>query len=212
MKLGTALILTTFVILSACSSNEYIPHEGDLLFEVSENSVMSEAITASTAQHDSIKYDHVAIFVLCDGIPSVIEASTAHGVAQTSWADFVSSSNHINGKPGLVVMRINQKAMRISQAVTRAKTYLGEPYDWSYLPDNGKMYCSELVYEAFLDADGKPLFTAKPMNFRNAKGEMPAFWTELFQKLDEPIPEGVLGTNPNEMAKDSMLMEVYRCF
>ncbi len=212
MKHYILFVLSACYILSACSSSEYIPHEGDLLFQVSETSPMSEAITESTAQHDSIKYDHVAIFTLHDGMPSVIEASTTHGVRRTSWADFVTSSPLVDGRPGVVVMRVHENPKLIQQAVSRAETHLGEPYDWSYLPDNGKTYCSELIYESYVDAEGKPLFRAKPMNFRNAKGEIPLFWAELFQKLGEPIPEGVLGTNPNEMSKDSILIEAYSYF
>ena len=50
------------------------------------------------------------------------------------------------------------------------------------------------------------------MNFRAADGTMPAFWTELFEKLGEPIPEGVPGTNPNDMAREGVLTEVGRYF
>ena len=34
---------------------------------------------------------------------------------------------------------------------------------------------------------------------------MPLFWTELFAKAGEEIPEGVPGTNPNDMARESIL-------
>lgn len=98
-------------------------------------------------------------------------------------------------------------------AVTRALGHLGEVYDWSYRPDNGKMYCSELVYESFRKKDGSPLFKARQMNFRDADGNMPAFWTSLFDKIGEPVPGGgVPGTNPNDMSKEDVLREVYRFF
>ena len=50
------------------------------------------------------------------------------------------------------------------------------------------------------------------MNFRAADGHMPAFWTELFDRLGEPIPEGIPGTNPNDLAKEPVLQEVWRFF
>ena len=87
---------------------------------------------------------------------------------------------------------------------------LGLPYDWSYLPGNGKIYCSELVYESFIDRGGKHVFTASPMNFRDSGGNLPEFWSDLFARLGEKVPEGVPGTNPNGLARESCLTEVYR--
>ncbi len=50
------------------------------------------------------------------------------------------------------------------------------------------------------------------MNFRAADGSMPPFWNELFAKLGEEIPEGLPGTNPNDMSRDTLLTEVFRWF
>ncbi|MCI1640470.1 MAG: hypothetical protein LKI42_04255 [Bacteroidales bacterium] len=197
--------------VSSCNEKKFLPKEGDLVFEVSEPSAFSDAITDATAQKDSIKYSHVAVFDMENGKPYVIEASSKKGVVLTPWQDFVDSSRQINGKPGLVVMRVD-KAFPLSEAVKRAKSLIGESYDWSFLPDNGKMYCSELVYMSYRYKDGTPVFTEHPMNFLDSKGEMPAFWTELFNKLGEPVPQGVPGTNPNDMSKEPVLKEVHRYF
>jgi Uncharacterized distant relative of cell wall-associated hydrolases len=97
-------------------------------------------------------------------------------------------------------------------AIRRARSRLGQPYDYSFLPDNGKLYCSELVWECYRTEDGKPVFAARPMNFRSEDGTMPQFWVELYARLGEPIPEGVPGTNPNDMAKEEVLTEIYRYF
>ena len=99
-----------------------------------------------------------------------------------------------------------------AQALERARERLGLPYDYSFRPDNGKLYCSELVWECYRRLDGSPRFPARPMNFRAPDGSMPAFWTELFERLGEQIPEGVPGTNPNDMARDPQLDEVGRWF
>ena len=89
---------------------------------------------------------------------------------------------------------------------------MGQHYDYSFQPDNGKLYCSELVWESYLAPDGSRIFPARPMNFRAADGSMPPFWSELFAKLGEEIPENVPGTNPNDMARDTALTEVFRWF
>lgn len=74
------------------------------------------------------------------------------------------------------------------------------------------MYCSELVYESFLTDDYRHIFTANPMSFRDKDGQIPEFWGRLFSELGEPVPEGVPGTNPNDMAHDTIVKEVYRMF
>jgi len=203
-------MLQVSVIVSA--QTRYVPQEGDLLFVAAGNSDMSGAIAAATAQHDSVKFVHVAVVALnADRKPYIIEASVKKGVVCTGWDDFILSSPKIKEKPGIVVKRVSV-AFPADEAVARAKEHLGEEYDWMYCPDNGKMYCSELVYDCFRKEDGSPLFTARPMNFRDDEGNMPVFWSELFNKLGEPVPEGVLGTNPNDMSKEPILTEVYRFF
>lgn len=201
-----------FAVSRLFAQTEYIPRNGDLLFLAAGRSAMSDAISDATAWNDSIKFVHVAIVGLEeDGCPYIIEASDKKGVVLTAWDDFIRSSSQINGNPAVVVKRVCID-FPLDEAVAKAREHLGEAYDWFYCPDNGRMYCSELVYESYCKSDGTPLFTARPMNFRDAEGKIPAFWTELFNKLGEPVPEGVLGTNPNDMSKEPVLMEVYRFF
>ena len=93
-------------------------------------------------------------------------------------------------------------------SVERAKCRLGLPYDVYFLPDNGAFYCSELVQECYLDEDGNPIFRSAPMNFKNAEGEFPSYWEQLFARLGEEIPQGLPGTNPQAMSADPRLREV----
>ncbi len=74
------------------------------------------------------------------------------------------------------------------------------------------MYCSELIYESYRLDDGRALFSARPMNFRDADGNLPDFWRTLFEESGDPIPEGVPGTNPHELSKESVLTEVWHGF
>ena len=73
------------------------------------------------------------------------------------------------------------------------------------MPDNGAMYCSELVYECYLMCDGQHLFEAKPMNWRDKEGNLPQYWQEHFEKLGMPVPEGVPGTNPTDLSRSPQL-------
>lgn len=211
MKIFHILCILAVALQTACTDRGYVPQEGDLLFRVAGTSAASRAIADATAWRDSVRFSHVAIVATENGKPYIIEASGREGVTRTEWDDFMTSSPQIGGKAGVVAMRVTAD-FSASKAIERAKGHMGEEYDLHYLPNNGKMYCSELVYECFLKDDGTPLFSAAPMNFRDSNGDMPRFWIELFEKLNEPIPEGVKGTNPNDMSKEPVLREVHRFF
>ena len=203
-------IIAAFLTLSCSSAGEFVPREGDLAFVLAGESAFSGAITAATASQDSLKFDHVAIIGVEDGVPYVVEAA-GQGVVRRTWSEFLASAPSVGGRPGIVVKRVTAD-FPVHESVLAAESHVGEPYDWYYLPDNGRMYCSELVYESFRYQDGSPVFSAYPMNFRDADGEMPAFWTELFASLGEPVPEGMPGTNPSDMSKEPVLQEVHRYF
>lgn len=208
----TFYLIIAIALLQACSSSHYQPREGDLLFQLASSTDFSQAIADATAQRDSLKFDHVGI-VASDslGNPYIIEATSRGGVKRTAWQDFLADAPDINGKPGVVAMRLTEP-FDSKAAIRRALSHIGEEYDWTFMPDNGRTYCSELVYESYLHADGSHIFTAQPMNFRDKDGNMPQFWTDLFGKLGMQIPEGVPGTNPNDMSKEASLREAHRFF
>ena len=52
------------------------------------------------------------------------------------------------------------------------------------------------------------LFEAKPMNWRNADGELPKYWVKHFKKLKKPVPEGVMGTNPTDLSRSPLLRKL----
>ena len=169
-------ILTAFAtaLLASCSQENFVPQDGDLLFCTSGNTAMSQAITTATRTRNHIQYDHVAVYANVDGVPSVIEASAQAGVCVVSWEEFLERADRIDGKPGIDVMRI-QEDVDITAAIERALGFRGQEYDWHFLPSNGRMYCSELVYESFLRRDGSHVFTAVPMSFRDKDGNMRYF-------------------------------------
>lgn len=214
MKLRKILLLLTAVGLQvSCTVKNFNPQDGDLLFCVAGTSEMSGAITSATAAvTDSLNFDHVAVFCRMDGEQTVIEASAGKGaVVRTSLDKFLSEQEPVGGKPGVVVMRVKGDFDSAASA-RRAESMLGLKYDWAYLPSNGRLYCSELIYESFLDSLGRHIFPAKPMNFRSPDGTLPQFWQELFDSLGTPVPEGLPGTNPNDLSKADCLVEVFRYF
>ena len=200
------------IILFSFAANAYELKNGDLIFQIEDNGDFSQAISKSTSFDDSLSFVHVGIIEVKNNDDIVvIEASPKNGVCITPLEAFLKESPFIDGKPGVVVKRLNIN-FPVKETIKKAKSHLGEDYDWWYLPDNGKMYCSELIYESYRDVNNKPLFEAKPMNFRNSDGSMPEFWINLFKKLNQPVPEGVPGTNPQDLAKDKNLIEIHRFF
>lgn len=208
-----ALVLISLLTYSwPChSQSHYIPQNGDLLFVTKSQSDFSEAISIATATNDYMPFVHVAIISIDHGQPRVIEASDHNGVVNVPLSEFIASASLVNGRPGIVVKRV-VSGCSPEAAAKRAHSFIGLPYDWSFLPDNNKIYCSELVYECFLNDAGEHVFNTLPMNFRDATGKIPDFWVELFKKTGENIPEGIAGTNPNDMSTAEFLVEIYRFF
>lgn len=208
-KLRPYIIYIGILLLTGgCSTAENGLRNGDLIFESVGDSAAAKAIDAATASVGEESFSHVAIIeVAKDGI-YVIEAASESGVRRITLDEFLDAATHDkDGRPAVTVMRLAGEHDTASY-IANAKRHIGEPYDRYFMPDNGRMYCSELVYESFRDENGKHVFTARPMNFRAADGSMPQYWIELFESLGEPIPQGVLGTNPNDMAREKCLERV----
>lgn len=207
-------IISLILILNFISSGFSFSQElktGDLLFQIGGDSDFSSAITSSTATEDSLKFDHVAIIYIKTDSIMVLEASPKYGVHETSLIKFLEDSPKVNGKPGVIVKRLKCD-YSVKKTIDRALSQIGKDYDWLYLPDNDKIYCSELVYLSFVNDDEQPIFKTNPMNFRNRDGSMPEFWTKLYRQLGTEVPEGIPGTNPNDMSKNEFLIEIYRYF
>lgn len=195
---------------SACRPEAPRFQTGDLIFQCGEGA-MSGAIEAATSRDREVSFSHVGIILAGQPTDSVLEATSEGGVRITAIADFLARSARREGRPAAVVMRLCDTT-GVAASVARARTRRGASYDYSFRPDNGRYYCSELVCEHYLRPDDKPIFAAQPMNFRAPDGTMPAYWVELFDRLGEPIPEGVPGTNPNDLSHNEELYELFRWF
>lgn len=172
---------------------------GDLLF-FRDTTGMGSAVRESTG-----KYTHVALVESVDDTVWVIDATQRYGVSRRPLTIKYGSS----GFPD--VYRFKYGCFSIDSVLARARSFIGQPYDNAFLPDNGALYCSELVYEVFLNDcsdKGKHLIEAKPMNWRDKNGNLPKYWKKHFKKLGMPVPEGVPGTNPTDLSRSPMLHKV----
>ena len=202
-----------FFLAFSCTGQDCLK-TGDLVFvgipagySLDEGS-MDSAIAAATGAPDSLNLIHVAIAEVEDGQPWIIDATIKYGVDRHPLDTFLTQFTLKDGSlPTFQVMRLKDEKVA-QQAVERAKIFLGTPYDVAFLPDNGAFYCTELVQVSYLTEDGTRIFPSAPMNFKNADGEFPVYWQQLFDWLGEPIPQDEPGTNPQAMARDPHLRPV----
>lgn len=165
----------------------------DLLF-YSDTAGMGAAVKESTGQ-----YTHVALVESVGDTVWIIDATQRYGVSRRP---LLRTPDGMKQYPDVFRLTV---PLDTAAALTRARSFVGQPYDNAFLPDNGALYCSELIYECFRDSAGNPIFEALPMNWRNADGELPHYWVEHFKQLKMPVPEGVPGTNPTDMSRSLLL-------
>lgn len=195
-------VMMCLALALCCCSHENRLRNGDLIFERAGQGRMSEAIDSATSHGDEAEsFSHVAIVEVSGDSVYVIEAVPKHGVRRVTFDEYMADSADI------VVMRLDGN-YDASSFIENAKRFIGQPYDFWFMPDNGKMYCSELVYESYRDDCGEPIFETKPMNFRASDGSVPQYWVDLFDELGASIPHGVPGTNPNDMSRSPLLIPV----
>jgi len=176
----------------------YTMQTGDLLFLNENKSDMEKAITASTGA-----YTHVAL-VECDSADDVwiIEALPEKGVRRISYEQF-KREHLLWFSSGICDFYRLTAPFDTAAVIARAKSFVGKPYDNAFLPDNDAYYCSELIEVVF-----GGLFPSKPMNWRDADGNLPEYWKKHFEELGVPVPEGVPGTNPTDLSRSRILKKL----
>ena len=153
---------------------------------------MDDAISSSTGDG----FVHVAIVeVDSEGTVWLIDATPQKGVIREKLLE----------EKGNMVLKRLKDSSGVAASVQRAKGLIGSSYDFTFLPDNDAYYCSELVYECFLRPDGSHIFSCQPMNFLDSEGNLPEYWKELFEKLQMDVPQGIPGTNPEDLSRSTTL-------
>ena len=210
-----AYLLIVILTIAGCRAADTI-RTGDLVFvgipqdySLDPDS-MSSAISDATGS-GSINLIHVAILEVGKDTTWIIDATIKHGVDRHPLDTFLKDFTLKDGSmPVFIVKRLKDSRMA-EQFVENAKKFLGRPYDVWFSPDNEAMYCSELVRDSYRTPDGGYLFDAKPMNFKNAEGEFPLYWQQLFALIGQSIPQDEPGTNPQDMSQASVLITVPVC-
>ncbi len=124
----------------------YRPQEGDIVFQsLPEGPLVDaiEGITGSPFSHCGVVIkNHAGDWVVSEAIGEVRETPLHLWVVRGRGAR-------------LDVWRWREMTSRDPQTLKAAlTTYLGRPYDFRYAPDDGAIYCSELVFKAYRQAYG----------------------------------------------------------
>ena len=174
---------------------------GDIIFQSMNCGPLCEAINEVTQGYQGKDFSHLGLVLIQNDSIYIIEAGGKE-VKLTPYKTFKTYT-----KEEMYVGRLKPKYRKyIPEAIAFSLKQMGTPYDEEYLYDNGKYYCSELIYDAFLEAYKKPLFQMFPMTFKSPKtNEYFDVWEEYYQNLKMEIPEGELGCNPGGISTSDKL-------
>lgn len=181
--------------------------DGDLLFQDLDCGALCDAIKAVTESVNGKNFSHCAIVVKINDTLKVIEA-IGEKVQVNSLQHFFERCGHTTTLKCVTIARVKNKYKKLLiKATAFAKQQIGQPYDAEFLLNNGKWYCSELLFEAFKVANNqKDFFDLAPMTFKDSKTNayFPA-WVAYYKHLNTAIPEGMLGTNPGLISRSNKI-------
>lgn len=165
---------------------------GDLLFQKMNCGELCDAIHAVTDGYQGNDFSHLGLVYIHNDSIFIIEAA-GNSVRKVTLEQFSK-----NTKTTMYIGRVkNEYKNLLPKVIEFSLAQIGTPYDQEYLYNNGSYYCSELIYDAFLKANGTPFFELEPMTFKQpeTKEYFPA-WVRYYKNLDVEIPEGQPGCNP----------------
>ena len=204
-------------ILFSCTK-EFQLKEGDLLFQDLDSSPVCDAIELVTPGYKGANFSHIGIVVasgdaFCKNVDEqyqwkyyfhidndlrILEA-LPDKVRTTNIDSFLNRSFDDNNNPKVIVGRLRKDfTYAIANAISFLKSQLNKEYDNVFLMNNDKYYCSELIYEAFLNDS---IFNLQPMTFLHPETkDTLAVWKEYYSELKAEIPQNKLGINPGIMS------------
>ena len=194
MKQLTLFFLFAFTSLFA---QKVTLQDGDLLFQDMDCGPLCDAIEAVTEGYEGKDFSHMGMVYHRNDTIYIIEAA-GNAVRLSTLEKFSKNTN----KPMLIGRLKKQNHKLIAPAIDFSLKQLGVPYDEEYVYNNGSYYCSELIYDAFMFANGgKPFFRLLPMTYKQpgTNDYFPA-WVEYYKTIGKKIPQGKPGCNPGGMS------------
>ncbi len=214
----TLLLSSIGMVVFGCSQTDFgqdssfALQPGDLLFQDLDCGPLCDAIEKVTTGFQGANFSHVGVVARDNGGNLVVIEAVSSGVEVTPLQTFLDRSFDARHCPKVVAGRLKEPHCHlISSALKEAFFLKGKPYDKVFAVDNEAYYCSELIYEIFLRANGNsPVFVLQPMTFKNPDtGKTLVAWEEYFSELGVSIPEGQPGVNPGGISRSPVLSMVY---
>ena len=200
---------------SMCPIPKFNFKKGDLLFSDIACGSFCDAIDHVTKRKDLKSINHVGIVVRFDSShqPVIMEA-VSKGVSRISLSRFLNRSRKdSHGCPDVFVARVRKPYNAlIPAAIQWVNKQQGDPYNDTFSINKYKSYyCSQLVYEAFRQANhGQPIFKLIPMTFKDlSTGKTLPAWKQYFKLLQAQIPEGLPGISPVSLSEEKDLKIIY---
>lgn len=186
-----------FFFLSCKNSQNLGLKNGDLLFVTAKESGLSGAINNVTQKQKNASFDHIGILQKDKTGVFVLHAAPKGGSQKQNLNEFLK--DQVNDGQKMVVYRLKpQFQNKIPDAIEKANSMVGKPYNFNYILDDNSYYCSDYIERAFRK---DKIFILEPMTFIDPKtGKINAFWEEFYAKKNLKVPEGELGCNPNGLA------------
>ena len=184
------------------------------MFQNTGTGEVDTAIKDVTATSVAKNYSHVGMAMQKDGKWFVVEAIPKEGISQTPLKKFLNRNKNKFDKSQTTVARLDDFYQPyISNAIAYGLERINTPYDDIFLWDNSSYYCSELVYKMFSSQQSLPKeaipFLTHPMTFNDSTGKPMPSWVTYYKTRNQPIPEGIEGTNPNLMASSPKITFVH---
>ena len=191
------------------NNQTYNIQEGDLFFQDLDSSPLCDAIEKVTHSVNNKNFSHVGICIIENSELFILEAFT-NGVGIIKVEDFLERSLNKDGDPKVSIGRLKPKyKYLIKPALQKGKSLIGKEYDDLFIINNDKYYCSELIYNIFLNSDHN-LFKLEPMTFKNPDSNyFMQIWIDYFNDLSSKIPEGMPGLNPGGISRSKSINIVY---
>lgn len=196
--LSLVFFFSIFLFVVSCKNSQSLGlKNGDLLFVTAKESGLSGAINNVTQKQKNASFDHIGILQKDKNGAFVLHAAPKGGSQKQSLNEFLKDQAN-DGQKVILYRLKSQFQKNIPDAIEKANSMLGKPYNFNYILDENYYYCSDYIERAFRK---DKIFTLEPMTFIDPKtGKINVFWEEFYAKKNLKVPEGELGCNPNGLA------------
>ena len=192
---GTACIIVFLYFRPLLAIFNYDKKSGDLLFQSLAPNQIANMIEGSTGS----RYSHCGILVLEDNNWYVLEAIGP--VKLTNYWTWINRGY----EKRFDAYRINEISGKELQFINAAKVYIGKKYDHKYKMDDNEIYCSELLYKAFLDSFHHTIGKIEHLGDLNWKP-----YTKLIETIEGgPVPIDREMITPKSISESKELTMVY---